>query len=256
MDRRDLPATEDPALDVVILTWNDGALLDQAVRSVTASLGVRANLIVVDNGSTPPARVDVAGAVVLRNEENQGVASGRNQGVSAGGSEIVCFLDSDAELAPRSLECLVEALSSDPTIGLAAPVFEGQRPEHSGGRAPTLWRKVQRVVGATGSYATVGEARDGIWDVDFAIGACQVFRRSAFDTVGGLDEGYFYGPEDVDFCLRLRRAGWRVVQVADADVRHPPRRRHRRVISRGGARHAWAVLRHHWRHRDYRRAIR
>jgi GT2 family glycosyltransferase len=80
--------------------------------------------------------------------------------------------------------------------------------------------------------------------VDFAIGACQLFRRSAWEEVGGIDESYFYGPEDVDFCLRLRRRNFRIVQVADALCDHPPRRRNRRLLTIRGLRHAGAVTRY------------
>ena len=61
----------------------------------------------------------------------------------------------------------------------------------------------------------------------------------AFDAVGGLDERWFYGPEDVDFCLRLREGGARIVQCGDASCRHPPRRRNRKILTMRGLRHAY-----------------
>ena len=79
--------------------------------------------------------------------------------------------------------------------------------------------------------------------------------RSAFDQVAGLDETYFYGPEDVDFCLRLRERGWRIVQLEAALVHHPPRRRNRRLFTRRGMRHARAVCRHLWRHRRFKSGV-
>lgn len=244
---------DDPVVDVVILTWNDGPLLDAAVASVRSAVGVRANLIVVDNGSAPPAVVD-GPVTLLRNEANVGVAPGRNQGVRAGRADVVCLLDSDAQLRPASLRALVAALEGDDRVGLVAPVFEGQSADASGGRAPGLGRKVLRALGVTDRYSSGAAWRDGVRDVDFAIGACQVFRRSAFEAVGGLDETYFYGPEDVDLCLRLRLAGWRVRQV-DTPVLHPPRRRNRRLLTRRGVAHARAVLRHVWRHRAFHRSV-
>lgn len=243
-------------IDVVILTWNDGELLERAVASVLASEGVQPRIFVVDNGSDPPAQVEAPGARVIRNEQNLGVAPGRNQGVRAGDGEVVCLLDSDAELLPASLLGMVTVLRDDATIGLVAPVFVGQTPEDSAGRAPTLGRKIARSMGLTSRYLTTALSVDGGRDVDFAIGACQVFRRRAFDEVGGLDESYFYGPEDVDYCLRVRRAGWRIVQLDDVEVIHPPRRRNRRLLTRRGFAHARAVARHLWRQRGFTRATR
>ena len=238
----------EPELDVVILTWNDGPLLDVAVASALASTGVRINVEVVDNGSEPPARV-VDGVHLTRNEANAGVAGGRNQGAARGSAPIVCFLDSDAELARHSLALLAGALA-EPGVAVAVPVFADQAPEASGGRAPTLAVKLARGLGRRDTYRSSPRAPGATsWDVDFGIGACQVIRREVFEEVGGLDVSIFYGPEDVDFCLRVKAAGHRVVQVDGAAVRHPPRRSFRRPLTIRGLRHGWSILRHLWRHR-------
>jgi GT2 family glycosyltransferase len=242
-----------PFVDVVILTWNDGELLDTAVASALASRDVDVNVIVVDNASTTPARVvDDPRVRLIRNDANRGVAGGRNQGIAQGCADLVCLLDSDAALEPAALHALTSPLSTDERVAVAGPVFLGQPAEASGGRAPTLGRKLQRSFGRSDTYEPVTRA-DGApwWDVDFVIGACQLIRRTAYDSVGGIDESFFYGPEDADFCMRLREADWRVVQVADAPVAHPPRRRYRRAVNRKGLEHGWAVARFLWRHRRY-----
>jgi GT2 family glycosyltransferase len=241
----------DPEVDVVILTWNDGPLLDTAIASALGSQGVDVRVVVVDNGSQPPAEVPPDPRVtLLRNDRNRGVAGGRNQGIGAGSAPMVLLLDSDARLHPGSLAALLGPLRAEARVGLAVPVFTGQAPEASAGAAPTLRTKVARVLNLRDSYAAVRPGGDEPWwDVDFGIGACQLFRRAAYDEVGGIDESFFYGPEDVDFCLRLLRQGWRVVQVAEAPVDHPPRRSHRQMLSRRGMRHAWAVTRFLWRYR-------
>jgi N-acetylglucosaminyl-diphospho-decaprenol L-rhamnosyltransferase len=241
-----------PAVDVVVLTWNDGWLLTKAVDSALDSTGVDVAVFVIDNGSDPPVNMTGASRVTLvRNEVNRGVAAARNQGVALGSAQIVCLLDSDARLEPDCLARLADAVLSDSSVALAAPVFVNQLPAASAGRAPTLGRKAARLLGRSSTYATVATTGPS-WDVDFAIGACQLVRRDAFAEIGGLDASYFYGPEDVDFCLRLREVGWRVLQVRDAQCHHPPRRRFRRPFSRKGVAHALAVLRHLWRHRRFR----
>ena len=238
-----------PIVDVVVLTWNDGPLLEAAVTSALGSEGVDVRVFVVDNGSDPPAEVPRdARVTVLRNPANRGVAPGRNQGAAVGDSPYVLFLDSDARLLPSTLSRLLEPMETDPGVALAAPVFRGQLPQASAGRAPSLGDKILRVLDVRDVYrpmATVGPW----WDVDFAIGACQLVRREAFEAVCGFDESYFYGPEDVDLCLRLREQGARVLQVRDAECDHPPRRRNRKLLTRRGLQHGWAVTRHLWRHR-------
>jgi len=239
-------------VDVVILTWNDGEILDAAIESALTSESVDVEVIVVDNGSDPAAVIpDDRRIRLIRNETNLGVAPARNQGVRCGSAPIVCLLDSDARLHPRALMELSDQLIDG--VGLIAPVFDGQRPEGSGGRAPGFARKASRAIGLTSVYgSTRRDDRDTTWDVDFTIGACQVIRRDAFEQVGGLDSSIFYGPEDVDFCLRLRNAGWRVAQTSNAGCQHPPRRRNRRLLTRRGLAHAMAVARHLRRHRRIR----
>lgn len=253
--RSELEMQTVPIIDVVILTWNDGARLQRAVDSVHHSTDVAARCVVVDNGSNPAAAPDLhATDSLVRLDANAGVAAARNIGARHGNAPLVCFLDSDAVLHPATLAILAAVLRSDLSIWLAAPVFDGQDPTDSGGLAPTFARKVGRLLGRTHAYAS-GVQRDGLIDVDFAIGACQLFKRSAFDRVAGLDERYFYGPEDADFCMRLRLQGGRVVQVRAAACEHPPRRRNRSVVSIRGLRHAGAVMRFLWRHRSYQRLV-
>jgi N-acetylglucosaminyl-diphospho-decaprenol L-rhamnosyltransferase len=237
-----------PSVDVVILTWNDGALLDAAVASALCSTGVDVGVIVVDNGSDPPATVTKSERVtLLRNPVNRGVAAGRNQGAAGGDAAYLCFLDSDARLAADCLATLLAAVATEPGWGMAAPVFSGQAPQASAGRGPSVARKVARGLGMTASYRPARRPQQFRWEVDFAIGACQLWRRSAFEEVGGFDEDYFYGPEDIDACRRLRRSGRRVVQVADARCDHPPRRRHRRLATGPGLRHGVALARYYLR---------
>ena len=69
-----------------------------------------------------------------------------------------------------------------------------------------------------------------------------LFRRQTFNLVGGFDEWYFHGPEDVDFCLRIREAGLRIQQVTSASCEHTPRRRQALSTKglRNGAPGRWA----------------
>jgi GT2 family glycosyltransferase len=242
-------------VDVVILTWNDGELLDAAVASALGSEQVDVGVVIVDNGSDVAVRPSGDPRVrLLRNETNRGVAAARNQGVRATDAALVCLLDSDARLTPSCLRELARDMS-EPAVAITVPVFAGQPASASAGRAPTLVRKLMRLCNLRTDYATDRrDAQSPAWDVDFGIGACQLIRRSVFDAVAGLDERYFYGPEDVDFCLRVREAGWGVRQVRDARCEHPARRRFRGLFTRRGLAHAMAVVQHLWRHRASTRA--
>ncbi len=236
-------------VDVVIITWNDGPLLEIAVTSALESVGVDVNVQIVDNGSDPPVILGPDSRVTMtRSSLNLGVAGGRNLGTAMGDADLVCFLDSDARLGPDCLVRLAESLMAMPDAALASPVFTGQRPEASAGTSPGYLRKLCRVLGLTSYYRpTAGQnslSPGGTAEVEFSIGACQLFRRNAFEEVGGLDESIFYGPEDLDFCMKLRDRGWRVLQVSNAECHHPPRRRHRGLLSKQTMQHGWSVFKH------------
>lgn len=240
-------------VDVVVLTWNDGDRLAVALESALAATGVDVDVTVVDNGSDPPAVLpDDPRVHLVRNEVNRGVAAGRNQGVAAGEAPFVVLLDSDARLQAGALTALLEPMVDDEGVGLVVPTFTGQSPEASAGRAPSALRKLARGLNLRSDYAPVPH-RPGErwWDVEFGIGACQLFRRHAWEAVGGIDEDYFYGPEDVDFCLRVRATGHRVVQLSAEVCDHPARRRFRRVLTRRGLDHAVAIARYLWRNRGH-----
>jgi GT2 family glycosyltransferase len=244
-------APDPVAVDVVVLCWNDREDAQRAIGSALASEGVDVRVHLVDNGSQPPFVADVADArvEVLRSEVNLGVGGGRNRGAANGSATLVCFLDSDAELEPSCLRHLVDAIQADPRRGLVAPVFAGQSPEVGAGRAPTLLRKALRGFGATDRYRRMRpRGAAAVWPIEFAIGACQLVRREAFAEVDGIDAAFAFGPEDVDFCLRLGRAGWTCAQVRDASCHHVARRGSRRLLSRRGGRHLRSLLVHYSRH--------
>jgi len=235
-----------PKIDVVVLTWNDGPQAERAVASAVSSRDVDVTVTVVDNASDIPFHSTKA--QVLRPDHNLGVGGGRNLGASVGCAPVVCFLDSDAALAPDCLSNLVRSLEAG--VGIAVPVFLGQHATVGAGRAPTLGRKLRRGLGLTDRYAPLGRPWSAPWwEVDFGIGACQCVRRETMEAVGGLDASATFGPEDVDFCLRAKAAGWRVVQVGAAVCAHQARRSHRRLLSPRGIRHALAVVRYlrRWR---------
>lgn len=233
-----------PPLDVIILTWNDQADMLRAVRSAQNSSRVDANVLVFDNGSEPPADVP-DGCELVRSESNLGVGGGRNRAARASEASFICFLDSDAVLEPDCLARLAEAMTDD--VAVTAPVFVGQDPAVSAGLRPTIRRKLWRAMGGTDRYRRASAASDseGCWDVDFVIGACLMVRTDVFRELGGFDDRDLFGPEDLEFCDRVRDAGWRVRQVAAARCHHEARRGHRRVLSRRGLRHGIAVMRYY-----------
>lgn len=231
-----------PDLSVVILTWNSRALLETCLAALpAATAGRTSETIVVDNGSRDGTAELLAGRpelVLIRNPANRGVAPARNQGLRAARGTYVALLDVDTVATPGALATLVAHLEAAARVGLVGPKLVGPdgRLQYSCRRFPTLLDKVLRRLPERLGGRVTSDVELRWWDhasvrpVDYVIGACQVIRRAALADVGLLDERIFYGPEDVDLCLRMHRAGWGVVYVPDAVIVHLERRVTRRLL--------------------------
>ncbi len=262
---------ERPVLSVAVVTWNSKASIERCLAMLEdAAAGVSFEVAIVDNGSGEgTARwLEEGGAarlldvpVKLRlNPRNLGVARARNQAIELCSGEFVCLLDDDTEPQPFSLERLVSVLRRDPTCGLVGPrlVHPDGSLQYSCRRLPTLPDKLGRRLPPWLARRWVEKAKenelrdwrhDELREVDYVIGACQVVRRRALAEVGPLDERIFYGPEDVDFCLRLWRKGWKVLYAPDSLVIHQERRLTRRLLSRLTFWHAAGLAYYFAKHR-------
>jgi len=224
---------------------------------------IRTEVIVVDNGSLDDS-IEIATRVtpvaqVVRNRKNLGVARGRNQGARLARGTYVLFLDSDTEMTPGSLEATVRFLDDHPTVAAVGPklVHPEGTVQDSARKFPTVPGKLLRVLPLAWRRRLRWAVDEEMLDVDrsvarpvdYVIGACQLIRRSALESLGGLDERMFYGPEDVDFCLRAWRAGWEVWYLPTAVVVHREQRVTYRRVSVLTARHAVALAYYFWKHR-------
>lgn len=202
-----------PAVSIVIPVWNRADLTRRCLAALARTVDpAETEVIVVDNGSTDDTPAVLAAAPlpvrVLRNASNLGFARASNQGARAARSELLVFLNNDTEAEPGWLDALREA-AADPTVGAvgARLLYPGTRRIQHAGLALTpdgvpdhLWRH------APEDDPRVLAPRD----VDMVTGACLAIRRELFFALGGFDEGYRNGGEDVDLCLAVRARGLRV----------------------------------------------
>lgn len=216
-------------VSVVILSYNTLALtLDCLARFADPALEQGWQVILVDNGSTDGTAQAVAarfpGVEVIRVPENQGYAAGNNRGLVQARGEAVILLNSDVEATPEALQALVDYLNAHPDVaavsaGLRTP--DGQPQAFAFGDEPAPGYLLRRGLGRLLGRAPLHDwAVDHPVDVDWVSGACLAVRRQALEQVGLLDEGFFLYFEDVDWCLRMRRAGWRVVYNPSIQVIH------------------------------------
>jgi GT2 family glycosyltransferase len=219
--------------------------------------------ILVDNGSTDGTADEVVrrfpAVHVIRRPTNEGVAA-RNHGLEAATGKLRMFLDSDARLTEEALPQLVRFIQENPKVGLVGPklVYADGSLQLSARRYPPLLLPLlrrpplERLFGdseAVRWHLMADERHDLTREVEYVLGACQMFTAAAQLAAGGTDPRIFYGPDDADWCFRIRLAGFKVVYLPTAQVVHDYRRSTaRRPISRLAWKHlrAFAHFQRHW----------
>ena len=239
---------------VVLVNYRTDEVLAECLASLAkAGGGLELEVIVVDNGATLAGgglRDRFPGVRLVENAGNVGFAHAANQGIGfARGRHVLC-LNPDTVVHDGAVAAMVAYLEAHPRVGAV-----GARLLESDG---TLQYSCRRFPGYLtilfGRYALLtrlfpGNAgsRDYLyldWDhrtareVDWVSGACLMVRREVLAQVGAFDEGYFLFVEDMDWCRRIRQAGWAVVYLPDAVVTHHI------GVSRGAV-PAWVVRARH-----------
>ncbi len=224
-----LPAvSEARSVAVVIPSWNSVGLLPGCLGSLHEQ-GVGLELLIVDNGSSDGtvAYLEREGVRHVSLPRNIGFAAAVNLGIAKTSSPTVLALNADAQLEPRCISRLLDALEADRSLGgvqprilqleagSAAPVVEAAR-IYSAGQALTKDGRAFEQ-GAGGVQLPTHLAPREVFGV---CGAACLLRRELFTDVGGYDESYFAFYEDVDLNVRARIAGWRFEYVPEAVVWH------------------------------------
>lgn len=230
----------------VILTWNSEKYISECLNSLITLCGngISGNIVVIDNGSSDDTvqrinqvfRIDRDDAEhkLFQLEKNYGTTISRNIGIRyllecQKKPNYICVLDSDTVVNELAIDNLVSVLESDPSCGIVGPRMHDANMvyQRSGRQIPTLSEKLLKVLPmkslqekGTAQEAAIPENGTGSIDVGYLMSACWMMRSDLFAQVGLLDEKIFYAPEDVDFCIRVWKAGMRVQYCYDADILH------------------------------------
>jgi GT2 family glycosyltransferase len=223
---------------VVVVNYNAGTLLGDCL---VAALAQARQVILVDNASLAAPLESVLGRFaaeprleVVRSDTNRGFAAGCNLGLARAVEPIILFLNPDCILAPNAVATLVQALRSDPQVGMVGGLLTDDRGREQGGSrraVPTPWRSFVRAFGLgrfsdrwPKLFADYDLHRQPLpqqpIDVEAVSGACTMVKRRALDDAGVWDEGFFLHCEDLDLCMRFRARGWRILFVPAARAVH------------------------------------
>jgi N-acetylglucosaminyl-diphospho-decaprenol L-rhamnosyltransferase len=229
-----LQAPSTPAVAVITVSYGSGDVLNSFLRSIPAASTQSLSVVVADNRTDDAElqRITAAASVTyLPLDRNYGYGGAMNQAAQTLPRTVEWLLISnpDVVLGPGSIDTLVRAGESDPMIGAVGPAIMTDGEVYPSARAvPSLRTGIGHALFAniwignpwTRAYrrdsSNAGVRRDAGW----LSGACLLVRRTAFDQLGGFDDGYFMYFEDVDLGYRLGKAGFRNLYEPAAVVTH------------------------------------
>jgi len=227
-------------ISAIILTWNSERYIKKCIESLTESAKeTREDLeiLLFDNGSkdnTLKITEDLSQrfpfVLLTKLGENKGTTFPRNLGIKKAKGEYILILDSDTEFKKKTIKTLLATLTSDPKIGIVAPklILPNGEIQKSYKRFPILktkifkalsFKQIQNMGRKEENYAfRINKSK--LYPVDYCIAAIWLLKKEVVRKVGLFDENIFYGPEDVDYCLRTWLNGYKVVFVPAAEAIH------------------------------------
>ncbi len=217
-------------LYAIILNWNNYRDTRESIRSLLASSLIPDGIIVIDNdsrdGSGDMLQSDFKKIPIIRiikNRRNIGFAAGVNVGIRLALKEkadLIFLLNNDAVVEGDCLIGLKNEMLEEARTGIAGPrIFYSHDPEriwHGGGRfnhllSGVVIKEKNKKEGWHGSE---------IGDVSFLTACAMMIHKSVFEAIGLFDDNYFFYAEDLDFCIRARRAGFKLKYASLAKTWH------------------------------------
>ncbi len=225
-------------LSVIIVNFNSGELVTACVRNLLRYPG-KLQVLVSDNGSCDGSicylqeEVRDNRLIIRLNHENLGFSAGANRVLPEAGGDFVLFLNPDCLVKPEALTEMVAFMSTHADVGMSGCLIRNLNGTEQPGcrrRVPTPWRTFVRVF-HLGFLMRPGKHFQPLYlhktplpdvpvDIEAISGAFMLVRRAALIDVGPLDAGYFLHCEDLDWCMRFRDKGWRIVFVPNVTITH------------------------------------
>jgi virginiamycin A acetyltransferase len=228
-------------LSIIIPVYNQHDLTETCIRAVLENTQ-DCEIIIVDNGSEPPIKPPFSGfteITVIRNEENKGFPVAVNQGIKAAKGDVIILLNNDVVITPGALNRLSDLLNRKILIETTKPGDEYKSFDYSGdgnehysiiGPVTNFAAGMQRVTIPV--YSNIEElnkeagflvesCQGDVQEVNWVIGFCMAFKKSLFDEIGPFDESLWpCSGEEIDFCYRAKRAGYKIGIAHDVYVHH------------------------------------
>ncbi|MCC8146906.1 MAG: glycosyltransferase family 2 protein [Bacteroidales bacterium] len=225
-------------VSILLIGYNSWHFLQNNLKSLSFIEKRRdVEVIYIDNGSVDGTVANLKKMFpfvkVTVNKTNRGVAAARNQGFRRAVGEYIWILDSDTQVTEKSFKEMLAFMEKHPEVGLCGCKMFGDNGvvQDSCRKFPSIKAKFKaginillKKLGIYDPYAPKSHDYDKNqeepFEVDYVIGACQFIRSTAQKKVGFLDENIFYGPEDADFCLRMKKARYKIYYLPHVPIYH------------------------------------
>jgi len=233
----------DVDISIVIVSYNVKEYLGKCLETIfqhSGSLNVEA--IVVDNhsadGSVEMVRTRFPSVKLIPNDQNNGFSKANNQGIRESRGRYILLLNPDTLLWENTLSATYDYMEKHPEVGCAGikPFTASGSVFPNGSSFPAAWKvmgkflMVKQVLPnrwirkhfprSIGRLLSFYASRDEEREVDMVGGFFMFVRREIIDTVGLMDESYFLEIEDSDWCMRMKRGGWKVMYIPYASFTH------------------------------------
>jgi N-acetylglucosaminyl-diphospho-decaprenol L-rhamnosyltransferase len=229
-------ASQPQQLSIIIINYHSSAFTKQCLRTVTADeVGRCAEVIVIDNASYDGCKelldAEYPWVKFVQCERNLGFAGANNLGVGLSQGQHLLFLNPDTELREGALRKLLATLESKQDAGMVGCRLLNTDLSLQTSCITSFPTVVNQILGT--DYLRQTFPRAGLWGiralyesgnepkiVDAISGACILARREVIEQVHGFTTDYFMYAEDVDLCLKVKKLGWHIYYVPDAEIVH------------------------------------
>ncbi|WP_138496212.1 glycosyltransferase family 2 protein [Paenibacillus pinistramenti] len=224
-------------LSIIIVNYNTCGLTIDCIQSVYASkTRYTYEIILIDNHSADNTVAAVSDAYpevrVIANDTNAGFAKANNQGMAIARGRYVLLLNSDTVVLPHTLETMISFMDGTPEVGASGCKIvlpDGSLDKACKRGFPTPSASFYYAFGFSrlfpsnprfNQYQLGFRNPDESYPVDCLVGAFMLVRQEVIRQVGGLDESFFMYGEDIDWCYRIKQAGWEIYYNSDTSIVH------------------------------------